>query len=59
MIFQAHNTRSAVRQGLSVDEILSKVGWSSADTFAKFYNEPVDQSLDHCILHSALQDSDK
>lgn len=63
-LFQAHSTRSAstsaaVRQGLSVDEVLSKVGWSSADTFAKFYNKPIYQSLDHCILDSALQNSDK
>lgn len=41
--FRHSSTSKASRSGLSVDSILSRVGWSNkCKTFAKFYNRPVD-----------------
>ena len=45
--FKAHSTRSAsasaaLSQGVPVDIIMGRVGWSSERTFAKFYNKSVD-----------------
>ncbi len=41
--FRHSATSKAVRNGLSVDSILERVGWSEKSrTFAKFYNRPID-----------------
>lgn len=41
--FRHSATSKAVRNGLSVDSILERVGWSERSrTFAKFYNRPID-----------------
>ena len=46
-IYKAHSTRAAstsaaFRSGMAIDTILSTAGWSSARTFAKFYQKPLD-----------------
>ena len=44
-MFSAHSTRSAAStaaamSGISTQEIMSRAGWSSNDTFCKFYYRP-------------------
>lgn len=46
--FSSHSTRSAsssslASHGVPIEFILKSVGWSSAQTFAKFYNKPIVQ----------------
>lgn len=53
--YGAHSTTSAATSaaaanGLQIDVILEKVGWSSAETFAKFYNKPISHSLDKSVI---------
>ena len=55
-VFSAHSTRAAcastaLTQGVPVDTILSKVGWQSEATFAKFYSKPIEQQIDTAILN--------
>ena len=50
-IFKGHSTRSAstsaaLRHGVAVDDILSAAGWSSARTFAVFYNKTLESTFD-------------
>ena len=57
--FKAHSTRSAsasaaLSQGVPVDIIMGRVGWSSERTFAKFYNKSVDS--DTCTYESRISD---
>jgi hypothetical protein len=44
-VFKAHSTRaasvSAAAHTAPIEEILRTAGWSSAGTFAKFYNKPI------------------
>ena len=39
-------TSKASEYSVPLDQILSTPGWSSASTFAKFYNQPVDVDND-------------
>ena len=50
--FKPHSTRSASTSranqcSVPLDKILATAGWSSATTFAKFYNKPIDVSNDY------------
>ena len=45
--FKPHSTRSASTSRASacsvpLDQIMSTAGWTSATTFARFYNKPID-----------------
>ena len=45
-LFQANSTRAAATskaflKSVALEHILSVAGWSSSDTFAKFYKKPV------------------
>lgn len=45
-LFKAHSTRAAATcnaffKSVPLERILSVAGWSSSDTFAKFYKKPV------------------
>lgn len=59
--FSGHSTRAAASAaarsaGISVDNILSHVGWSNEGTFAKFYDKDVfvsDLTFQNAILSSA------
>ena len=60
-IFTVHSTRSASsssakRRGLPINIIMNKVGWSSASTFSKFYDEPIGKNYDYgnAVLQSCL-----
>ena len=41
---RAASTSKAFQKGVPLDHILSTAGWSSASTFAKFYNKPITDS---------------
>ncbi len=48
-VFTAHSCRAAATsaataKGLPIDIIMRAAGWSSADTFRKFYKKPIDNS---------------
>lgn len=53
--YQAHSYRHAATskakcQGMSVDDIMKRVGWSQkSNTFAKFYNRPIDKRIDFAM----------
>jgi integrase len=55
-VFGAHSTRAASTSkaaaiGAPIDTILAAAGWSNAQTFAKYYNRPVENSnMDKFIL---------
>ena len=56
-IFTAHSTRSAStskadEKDVPVHEIMAKAGWTSAETFRKYYNKPViqDNQLGPAVL---------
>jgi len=58
--FKAHSTRSAAtsfaaKQNVNVTDILSAVGWSSEQTFQRFYNRPdqTDFNFGTVILNSS------
>ena len=60
-IYSAHSTRSAgtskAVQTIPITELMKKVGWSSAQTFQKYYNKtvvPENCDLDHVILGKNL-----
>jgi integrase len=47
-VFTAHSTRAASvsnasKKNVPVDLIMAKAGWSSAETFQKYYNKPIIQ----------------
>ena len=49
--FGAHSTHSAStlaakRSGLDMTTIMRAAGWSNASTFARFYDKPIEHSLD-------------
>lgn len=51
-LFTSHSTRAASaskakQKDVPLDEILSQAGWSTADTFRKFYDKPIVSSNDH------------
>ena len=54
--YQSHSTRSAAsskarQTGISIEEIMKVAGWSSADTFSRFYDKPIEQrSFDQAVL---------
>ena len=45
-VYKAHSTRAAAtsagKGSVPIDVILSSAGWSSARTFAEFYDKPID-----------------
>ena len=50
-LFTSHSTRAASvskakQKDVPLDEILSQAGWSTADTFRKFYDKPIMSSND-------------
>lgn len=58
-MFRPHSTRAAATSKANaslvpLDQILATAGWSSASTFAKFYNKPIDvkNSFAESILQS-------
>lgn len=58
--FKSHSTRSAtcskVKQtGLPVTEIMKKAGWSSTNTFAKYYDKPLESRNEDNFQQAALQ----
>ncbi|XP_046564208.1 uncharacterized protein LOC124273040 [Haliotis rubra] len=62
--FKAHSTRSAsvsaaMRSSVPVSDILQRAGWSSAKTFAKYYNKPLakcsSENFSQAILSSKNQ----
>ena len=58
-IYTAHSTRSAStsaarESGLSLNIIMSKVGWSSSTTFSQFYNKPIIDDNSHVYANSVL-----
>ena len=51
-LFTSHSTRAvsvskAKQKDVPLHEILSQAGWSTADTFRKFYDKPIVSSNDH------------
>ena len=60
--FKSHSTRAAAtsvgRTMLPIDKVLASGGWSSATTFAKFYDKKVqvEQSLGEAILQRFTQE---
>jgi len=61
-VFKPHSTRAAATSKASasfvpLDQILSTAGWSSASTFAKFYNKQID--VNNSFAESVLQSADK
>jgi len=51
-LFTSHSTRAASvskakQKDVPLDEILSQAGWSTADTFRKFYDRPIMSRNDH------------
>lgn len=53
-LFTSHRTRAASaskakQKDVPLDEILSQAGWSTADTFRKFYDKPIVSSNDHMV----------
>ena len=60
-VFRPHSTRAAATSKASasfvpLDKILSITGWSSASTFAKFYNKQID--VKNSFAESVLQSVD-
>ena len=50
-VFKPHSTRAAatsaaLRKGVPVSDILKVAGWSKETTFARFYNKPLDVTID-------------
>jgi integrase len=47
--FSAHSTRSAtcskLKTCLPIDSIMKYIGWSNAETMAKFYDKPIEKPL--------------
>ena len=48
-IFKPHSTRAAsssaaAAKAIPIDSILGAAGWASANTFAKYYNRPIEQA---------------
>ena len=61
--FKAHSTRSAsasalASAGVPVDSILQMIGWSNANTFARFYNKEITRSrtFDEELLKASSSD---
>ena len=55
-LFKPHSTRAAatskafLKSVPLIEHILSDVGWSSSDTFAKFYKKPVFNTDSYCFV---------
>ena len=54
-IFKSHSTRAAsvsgaIRMEISAEEIMKTVGWSTASTFAKFYNKIIQEDMSNALL---------
>ena len=61
--FTAHSSRAAStsyasQAGVKLDEILKAAGWSSAQTFSKHYNKPIEENnLGTSIMEAYQQQS--
>ena len=60
-IYSSHSTRSAATSkasaaGMSLSELCKAAGWSSSNTFGKFYKRPKKENLGECLLHAYSKD---
>lgn len=58
--YTAHSTRSAISSkvkkfGVPVTEIMKVAGWSTVQTFARFYDKPMEATEGHSFQLAALQ----
>ena len=58
-VFKPHSTRAAatsaaLRKGVPVRDILKVAGWSKETTFARFYNKPLDVTIDTAFAQAIL-----